>query len=51
MKNFEFSRGEIRAFRRVTVFRGFLSLYGIFKNNNGISFSYLPRLQTDKSIF
>ena len=34
MKNFEFTRGEIRASGSVTVFRGFLPLYGILKKKN-----------------
>ena len=48
-ENLEFSRGKIRACRRVTVFRGFLPLYGIFKKKLIVypSVTYLG-LQTDK---
>ena len=46
LKSVKFRRfplGEIRAFGRVTFFRAFLPLNGIFQKDNLISFSYLPR--------
>ena len=48
MENFEFSCGEIQPSGRVTVFRGFLPLYEIFKKLTLYpSLTYLG-LQTDK---